>query len=391
VATAPEEPTGEQAELGAPGSPADVGGGSRRTRARLAEVRRRADGTAERASAWFDERRERALPYDLAASFYERDRDTFASVLGAALAMRLFLFLVPFVVLAVGLLLVVSGSGGVDAVIDGAGVAGTMAGQIRSVTDATRSGGLALMGTGLVLALWAGRSLTRVLAACSAGAWGITGRESKATLKMAGTVTGLIALLLFLTAFLNRAREQFSLPLATTSWAATVVLVSLGWFAVTWSLPRRTSDPGALLPGAAFTGVTLTALQWFMQYYLPGRIERASDLTGALGVTIAGLGYMFLIGRIMSSSLILNAVIWEHVGSVSGVVFALPVLRRIPERSPAFARFFDLRPTVAAGAPGPTDPAGDVDGGGPPDDGGGGRDAGRDRGRDRRGSPGSAG
>ena len=91
-----------------------------------------------------------------------------------------------------------------------------------------------------------------------------------------------------------------------------------------WSLPRGTTDPGALLPGAAFTGLSLTGLQWVMQYYLPGRIERASDLTGSLGITVAPLGYLFLIGRIMASSLILNAVVYERVGSVSELVFDAP-------------------------------------------------------------------
>jgi uncharacterized BrkB/YihY/UPF0761 family membrane protein len=282
--------------------------------------------------------------------FYERDRDTFASVLGAALAMRLFLFLVPFIVVLVGLTLAVVGTDGIDAAVDGAGITGTMAGQIRDATETTRAGGLLLAASGTVLALWAGRSLTRVLAACSAGAWRITGKQSKATLRMAASVTALIAFLLALTAVMNRVREQFPLPLATTSWIASIVAVTVAWFAVTWSLPRGTSDPGALLPGAALTGISLSGVQWFMQYYLPGRIERASDLTGSLGITIAALGYLFIVGRILSSSLILNAVVYERVGSVSEVVFGLPLLRELPRRSPKVERFFDLHPVGPADA-----------------------------------------
>jgi uncharacterized BrkB/YihY/UPF0761 family membrane protein len=141
---------------------------------------------------------------------------------------------------------------------------------------------------------------------------------------------------------------------------ATAIVLFVAWFVVSWSLPRGTTDPGALLPGAALTGLTLTALQWIMQYYLPGRIERAADLTGSLGITIAALGYLFLIGRVMASSLILNAVVFERIGSVTGLVFALPVLRRVPERSPRLARFFDVGPR-----PGPT-PAAEVADAAPP-------------------------
>lgn len=323
-------------------SPGEGHGGS------IAAMRRRGEATASQLSTWFERRRGEAMPYDLAARFYERDRDTFASVLGAALAMRLFLFLVPFIAVVVGALIVIFGADGVDEVLKGASVTGSMADQIRAATDTTRTAGLALLASGLVLSLWAGRSLTRGLAACSAGAWRITGREGRATLRMAGTVTGLVGLLLATAAFMNRVREQFPLPLATTSWVAMLVVISLAWFAVTWSLPRRTTDPGALLPGAVLTGLTLTTLQWVMQYYLPGRIERASDLTGSMGLTVAALGYLFIVGRIMAASLILNAVVWERLGSITEVVFSLPLLRQLPARSPALARFFDLVP--------PTDP-----------------------------------
>jgi uncharacterized BrkB/YihY/UPF0761 family membrane protein len=263
-------------------------------------------------------------------------------VLGAALAMRLFLFLVPLLAFAVGTVLAIFGADGVGSVLQGASVTGTMAAQIRQATETTRAGGLALMVSGIFLSLWAGRSLTRVLAACSAGAWGISGRASRATLRMAGTVTALVTGLILLLGLMNRVREDFSLPVATTSWIATALVLCVAWFAVSWSLPRGTTDPGALLPGTVLTGLTLTGLQWIMQYYLPGRIERASDLTGSLGITLAALGYLFLIGRVMAASLILNAVVWERLGSITGPVFGLPFLRRLPERSPRIARFFDL-------------------------------------------------
>jgi uncharacterized BrkB/YihY/UPF0761 family membrane protein len=320
----------------------DAAGPTTGARGRIAATRERADEATATVTRWLERRRAEAVPYDLAVTFYERDRDTFASVLGAALAMRLFLFLVPLLAFAIGAVLAVFGPDGIGAILDSASVTGSIAAQIRSASDTTRAGGLALMVSGIFLSLWAGRSLTRVLAACSAGAWRISGRAGRATLRMAGTVTALVTVLVLAIAFMNRAREEFSLPVATTSWLGTIAVLTIAWFVVSWSLPRGTPDPGALLPGAVLTGLTLTGLQWVMQYYLPGRIERASELTGSLGITLAALGYLFLMGRVMASSLILNAVVWERLGSISGLVFALPVLRGIPAHSPRFARFFDL-------------------------------------------------
>ncbi len=332
------EPAGARART----EPDDTPGTSSGSDGRVAAVRRRVDEAIRTVTGWLDRRRTEALPYDLAVRFYERDRDSFASVLGAALAMRLFLFLVPLLVFAIGTVIAIFGPAGIGTVLEGSSVTGSMATQIRDATETTRTGGVLLMVTGLWLSLWAGRSLTRVLAACAAGAWRITGRASRATLRMAATVTGLVTALIVVLAFMNRAREEFSLPVATTSWLATAVILSFAWFVVSWTLPRGTTDPGALLPGAVVTGLSLTGLQWVMQYYLPGRLERASDLTGSLGVTLAALGYLFMIGRVMASSLILNAVIWERVGSITGLVFGLPFLRRIPEGSPRVAHFFDL-------------------------------------------------
>jgi hypothetical protein len=44
----------------------------------------------------------------------------------------------------------------------------------------------------------------------------------------------------------------------------------------------------------------------------------------------------------MAASFIVDAVMFEKLGSVSDLVFSLPVLRAIPRRSPKVRRFFDL-------------------------------------------------
>jgi nitrate/nitrite transporter NarK len=184
------------------------------------------------------------------------------------------------------------------------------------------------------------------------------GRQGKATLRMAATVTTLILGILAAAGVVNRIKEEQGIAVATTSFVVAVVVYGVGWFLVSASLPRRTTDPGALIPGAIAVAGALAGLQWFMQYYLPTRLEHSTAVAGTLGVSLAALGYMFLIGRVMASSLILDAVVYERVGSVSGLVFALPVLRRIPPRFPKVARYFDLDRAAVdqPGLPDPPDP-----------------------------------
>lgn len=63
---------------------------------------------------------------------------------------------------------------------------------------------------------------------------------------------------------------------------------------------------------------------------------------GSLGATVASLGYLFVIGRVMAGTVVLNAVIYEQIGSISVFVFELPGLQRLPVRFPGLRTYFDL-------------------------------------------------
>lgn len=285
---------------------------------------------------------------DLAVSFYERDREQFAVVLGSAVALRLFLFLVPSTITMVGLIGVIAPRVGLADLLEQASVTGSVAEEVARATDASRPAWAAVVAGGLVLTAWAGRNLAVVLAACSGAAWGLGFRQSRATVRIAATVTVLAVGIVVTIGVVNRMRASFGLAGETTSWFLATLVLGLAWFAVSSVLPRGTTDPGALLPGAALVGTVLAATQWFLQYYLPGRIERASAVAGGTGVTVAVLGAMFVVGRAMAASFILDAVVHERLGSVSRAVFALPLLRTLPRRSPWLARYFDLPDAPAA-------------------------------------------
>jgi uncharacterized BrkB/YihY/UPF0761 family membrane protein len=78
------------------------------------------------------------------------------------------------------------------------------------------------------------------------------------------------------------------------------------------------------------------------ELYLPGRFEHASALYGTVGATVVTLGWFFILGRAIVFGLVLDAVLYEEVGSVSRFVFALPVVRILPRRSERLRRYFAL-------------------------------------------------
>jgi hypothetical protein len=302
----------------------------------------RGEEATSRARDWFEVHRQ-DTSVDLAVLLYERDRETFASVLGSAIAMRLFLFFVPVIVFCVGVVNLIAGSERLGHLIHSTNVTGSVAKQIESSMHSTGAkGSWALVISGIFASVWAGRHLTRVLAACAAGAWRIGGIGAKATLRMAAMVTSLLFVAIVVSSLINRFREDSGIAVATGSLVLAGVVYALAWFVVTFTLPRSTTDPGALLPGAALFGVSMALLQWFMQFYLPNKISRSSSTMGSIGFAVAVLGYLFFIGRIMAASLILDAVMFEKFGSLSELVFALPVLRAIPRRWPKVRHFFDL-------------------------------------------------
>ena len=286
--------------------------------------------------------RHRKATFDLAVELRDRDRDAFASVLGSAIALRLFLFTVSVLVALVSFLNLLVGDWGMENLLSSSGVTGQVADEVEEATRQNTGRDVGLLLTGFVLSLSAGRGLTRVLAACSAGAWRLDARAAKPTVRVAARVTALSALLIVAGSGLTRLRDAYGIAVAAGSIALNIVVVGIGWFFVCLSLPRRTRDPGAMIPGAVIFGVVITAVQWFMHFYLPRRIANASEVMGSIGFSVATLGYLFVIGRVMAGSIVVNAVVWERFGTISELVFSLPLIRRLPDRFPRIATFFDL-------------------------------------------------
>lgn len=318
---------------------------------RLDQLRERLEHAADKGRGQVEVRRADSPVLDLMFTLKERDRDAFASVLGSAIALRLFLFVIPSLATIVGLVNLLGIPSIISEGLDASGTTGRVANDIQTATTQTQSAGLGLFLTGFFLMLWAGRSLTTVLAASAAGGWGLAARDSRPTLRMAATLSALVFALIFVTGVIGRLHKVGGIAVATGSIVASAAVLTGAWFLVLWTLPSATRDPGAQLPGAAFLGGSMALLQWGMQFYLPGRISRSSETFGEAGIAVAALGYFFFVGRIMASSFVVGAVVWERYGSLSDAVFALPGIRRLPGRFPVLVRFFGLDSEAASETP----------------------------------------
>ena len=144
----------------------------------------------------------------------------------------------------------------------------------------------------------------------------------------------------------NRVREDLGLEVAGLTFVPALVIYGLAWLGVSSTmLPRATRDPGALLPGSLLVALTITVMHAISEFYLPDRLDRASQLYGAIGTTIVTLGWFFILGRAIVLAMELNAAIYERYGSISQVVFSLPFFRVLARKSARGAQV--LRTPVA--------------------------------------------
>lgn len=271
---------------------------------------------------------------DVVFGTLRKDRQTGGWVLSSALAFRLFLFFLPLLLLTIGV------AGFASEVVDArsanraAGISGNLA---REVSAAFHQPGLTrwfAVLLGLFGVLVAGRSLSRVLYAASAAAWGLPAGD-RAPLRAVGAVAGLVAAIGVIAIVIGRVRESVGFGPASVSFVPALLIYAAAWLGISVFLPRSTGDPGALLPGSLLVGLTITVMHAVSEFYLPGRLDRASQLYGVFGATVATLGWFLILGRAIIIAMELNAAVYDRHGHVS-----LPMLRIIDRHSARIRRLF---------------------------------------------------
>ena len=145
-----------------------------------------AHATQAKAQGHLEAHRHRA-PVDLAIRVYERDRDAAGSLLGSAVAFRLFLFFVPMLLALVGLAGFVSNIGEADP--EDAGITGNLAQHINTALTQPNSTRWIATILGLFGMLSAGRTLSKVLNAASCMAWAMPVR-AKASVERSARPSG---------------------------------------------------------------------------------------------------------------------------------------------------------------------------------------------------------
>jgi uncharacterized BrkB/YihY/UPF0761 family membrane protein len=257
------------------------------------------------------DRRQRSGMVDAGFLVQELDARVGGGILAGALAFRIFLFMVPVTYVIFTALGVISRAMGHDPaqLAKNAGITGVLADTVVKVADqSTWTLVTLILGAVVTMFLTAG-SLLKALYVVHWLVWRVP-RVMPAGLVPRLALIGLTLLASGLGIAVNDVRNAAGAAGA----AATVLMVTgvsfLGWWWVSWKLPHAPVPARALIPGALLMGVGVDVLQLLTTYWIGHLVARKTSTYGAVGVALAVLLWVYILGRIIVASAGLNAALW---------------------------------------------------------------------------------
>ena len=307
---APGVPSSEPASVGDT-APLEASSPIDRLRARAAAARAR----AEAARRQLEDARPRHRSIDVLFVSVQRDAVAGGSVLAAAVAFRVFLFIVPYVFVVVyGFGLTASATGSdPQELARQAGIVGLLASTITAAATQSVWTRIIVLCTALYALFSGSRSFLKVLAVTHALAWQVppprTRRLAKPALIFILIITGALVVFQLILWLRDRSfiagllAEVLFIAVPTALW----LVLSLRFFA---------HAPGAgwrdLLPGAVLVGVGVQVLHFVTVYWIAHLLESKSQTYGAIGAALAILFWAYLLGRVFAASAVLNAGAWQQ-------------------------------------------------------------------------------
>jgi membrane protein len=262
---------------------------------------------------------------DLAYRTVRRDTHAGGELLACALAMRMFILLLPFTAALLAVLGLVTRSDAATAqnALSSMGITETAA---KSVTGSARitSESLWLVLAGSLGALVLGSKTTlRTLWTIHRLAW--SEPESRPQRPWRGAFIVIVALVVLLSISLLSPlmRESLGLGAGIAGLGLEFALWAGFWLAVGLVLPHGSAPWSALLPGAAVFAAGTTLLHALTTFWAAGVISHYSAAYGALGTAVAMLLWFYAFGRLIVAGAMLNAARWEHRKTASAAADAL--------------------------------------------------------------------
>jgi uncharacterized BrkB/YihY/UPF0761 family membrane protein len=290
----PEESLAAQLALLASGPARDT---------RLGRARGSAIALARRATSWGP----LAPVAEAGWRTLRRDSSIGGGVLGAALAYRLFIWLLPL-----SLVLVIALGWTTDdpiRVVRDAGLTGFIAGSVAGSAEETRGFGAVVAFVGaLFVLLYQTFALMQAMRAVTALAWGLpVGPLSRPARSTFLFLTWIIALIAVTSAAAPLHAELASPWDLVSAIAVCLALPVLYYVLALWLLPHASVAWLRLVPGSILFGCAIALIGLFNSLVLSPWLEQRQATYGVLGLAAGLLFGLFLLGRTFELAAVLNA------------------------------------------------------------------------------------
>jgi uncharacterized BrkB/YihY/UPF0761 family membrane protein len=262
-----------------------------------------------------EDARPRSRTVDSAFLAVARDTESGGGVLAAALAFRVFLFMIPYILVVVVLFDVAGTVADKDphAVAKSAGIGGLTA-QAVSASTKHLSGAARFyaLAAGLVGLYLGALGLLKTLRIVHGLVWRVRVNKLARPVRAVLVVVVLVTAMLLLSVAIDHLRRVTGLGALGATVLFTVLPCGV-WWLLEYGLPHA---PRAgwkdLLPGAILFGVAVLGLHLLTVYWVSHLIKRRSATYGAIGAALALLFWAYVFGRIMTASAVLNASMWSR-------------------------------------------------------------------------------
>jgi uncharacterized BrkB/YihY/UPF0761 family membrane protein len=282
---------------------------TQRLKGEQARVRRMLTDTRDR----LERARPRSPLIDAGFRALDRDVETGGVVLAGAVAFRIFLFLIPYVFVAVVGFGVAAEAAGKDAgdVARDAGIGGLVAKSLSGAADLSGFARFSALVVGLFALVLGTRALYKVLRIVFALIWGVpVGKpksQAKAMLGVLGLATGAFVFI----GLLDQIGERSLLLTVVALLVSSLVPFTIAMIA-NIALPHQPVRWPDLVPGAIFLAIGVLGLHIVTVVWIAREIESKTDTYGAIGAALALLLWAYLLGRLVTASAVVNASLWQR-------------------------------------------------------------------------------
>ena len=256
-------------------------------------------------------RRQRSGMVDAGFLVQELDARVGGGILAGALAFRLFLFMVPVVYVVFTVLGAASRALGQDPaqLASNAGITGILASTVVKVDQQSAWTQVPLLLGAIVAMFITAGGLLKALYVVHWLVWRVP-RSRPAGLGPRLVLIGITLLASALGIAVNDVRNASGAAGAVIAVVLVTALSFAGWWWVSWKLPHAPCPARALIPGALLMAVGADVLQLLTTYWIGHLVARKTSTYGAVGIALAVLLWVYILGRIMVGSAGLNAALW---------------------------------------------------------------------------------